>query len=155
MFDMDLPWWEFILRAAIVYACLMVLVRVTGKRTVGQFTPFDLLVVMLLSESVTGSLTGSDSSLLGGLIAAITLIGLNFAAGWASARSKKVDQVLQGSAVLVGQDGHLLREVLVRQRVPEEDVMRALRTEDCELEDMRRAYLEADGEISILKKQKN
>jgi len=53
MFDVDLPWWEFVLRGAIVYCALLVLVRVSGKRTVGQFTPFDLLVVMLLSESVS------------------------------------------------------------------------------------------------------
>ena len=51
MFDMALPWWEFILRTVAVYVCLMVMVRFSGKRTVGQFTPFDLIVVMLLAEA--------------------------------------------------------------------------------------------------------
>ncbi|MBI5277572.1 MAG: DUF421 domain-containing protein [Burkholderiales bacterium] len=153
MFDMSLPVWEFMVRAFAVYAVLLVLVRVSGKRTVGQFTPFDLLVVMLLSEAVTESLTGGDSSLLGGLVVAGTLIALNMLLAAITARSPKADKVLQGSAVLIGQEGKLFDDVLVRERVPYEDVLRALRTEDCELDELRRAYLEADGEITILKKK--
>lgn len=150
---MSLPVWEFMVRAFAVYAVLLVLVRVSGKRTVGQFTPFDLLVVMLLSEAVTESLTGGDSSLLGGLVVAGTLIALNMLLAAITARSPKADKVLQGSAVLIGQEGKLFDDVLVRERVPYEDVLRALRTEDCELDELRRAYLEADGEITILKKK--
>lgn len=154
MFQMDLPWWEFVLRACVVYACLLVLVRLSGKRTVGQFTPFDLLVVMLLSESVSESLTGGDSSLVGGLIAAVTLIALTVAIAWGTSRSGKLDKLLQGTAVVIGKDGQLLDDVLKREKIAQEDVMRALRTEDCELSDMRRAFLEADGEISILKQKR-
>jgi uncharacterized membrane protein YcaP (DUF421 family) len=153
MFDMDLPWWEFILRTAIVYACLMVMVRVSGKRTVGQFTPFDLVVVMLLAEAVTNSLTGGDHSLAGGMIAAATLIILNLAAAWATSRSRAVGSALEGSATLIGRDGQIYKEVLKRERVPEPDVEQALREADCELTDMRCAFLEADGKISILKRQ--
>ena len=79
MFDMELPWWEFVLRASIVYVALLVMMRFSGKRTVGQFTPFDLLVVMLLSEAVSSSLSGGDDSIPGALILALTLIVLNVA----------------------------------------------------------------------------
>lgn len=62
MFDLSLPWWEFILRGVIVYGALLVLVRLSGKRTVGQFTPFDLLVVMLLAKLTSNCATPAASS---------------------------------------------------------------------------------------------
>ena len=154
MFDMQLPWWEFIVRATVVYAVLLVLVRMSGKRTVGQFTPFDLLVVMLLAEGVTESLSGGDESLVGGLILAITLTLLDIAAAFAVSRSRKLDKLMQGEAVLIGRDGVVYKEVLKREKVPEEEVDRALRTADCLIEDMRMAILESDGKISILRRER-
>jgi uncharacterized membrane protein YcaP (DUF421 family) len=153
MFDLSLPWWEFIVRGVTVYLVLLLMVRLTGKRTVGQFTPFDLLVVMLLSEAVSSSLSGGDESLPGGMIIAATLVVLDVAIAVATSRSQKADAVLQGSPVLVGRDGVIYDEVLKRQRVPRADVEKALRGADCGLEDMRMAILEADGSINIMKRQ--
>jgi uncharacterized membrane protein YcaP (DUF421 family) len=152
MFDLQAPWWEFIVRAAVVYLVLLVMVRVTGKRTVGQFTPFDLIVIMLLSEGVSGSLHGDDSSLPGGLIVAATLVALDVVIAVATARSRKVDAVLDGTPVLIGRDGVIYRDVLKRERVPIADLEKALRASDCEVEEMRMAILEADGNINILRK---
>ncbi len=150
---MQSPWWEFVVRAAVVYLVLLVLVRVTGKRSVGQFTPFDLIVVMLLSESVSGSLNGQDESLQGGLIAAATLVALNVVIALLTARSRKIDEMIQGKPVIVGRDGVIYKDVLRGQRVGEEDFEKALREADCQIEDMRMAILEADGSISILKRE--
>lgn len=152
MFDMQAPWWEFVTRAAIVYLFLLVMVRVTGKRTVGQFTPFDLIVVMLLSEGVSGSLTAQDESLPGGLIVAATLVLLDVLIGVATSRNQRIDAIVQGSPVLVGRDGVIYDDVLKRQRVPRSDLEKALRDADCAIEDMRMAILESDGNINILKK---
>lgn len=155
MFDLSIPWWEFIVRGAVVYLVLLVMVRMTGKRTVGQFTPFDLIVVMLLSESVSGALTAQDESVGGGLIVAATLVALDMAIAFGTSRSKRLDQVVQGSPVLVGRDGVIYDAVLKRQRVPRSDIEKALRDADCELEDMRMAILEADGNINVMKKQQS
>jgi uncharacterized membrane protein YcaP (DUF421 family) len=152
MLDLSLPWWEFIVRAAAVYILLLVMVRLTGKRTVGQFTPFDLVVVLLLSEAVSGSINGQDESLAGGLIAATTLLVLDVLIATASARSRKVDAVVEGSPVLIGRDGVIYKDVLKRERVAVADVEKALRAADCQIEDMRMAILEADGNINIMKK---
>ncbi|MEJ6021388.1 DUF421 domain-containing protein [Ramlibacter sp. PS4R-6] len=152
MLDMDHAWWEFVVRASVVYVVLLVMVRATGKRTVGQFAPFDLVVVMLLSEAVSGSINGQDDSLPGGLIAAATLIVLNTLVVVLASRFQKVDAVLQGSPVLIGRDGTIYKDVLKRERVPESDVEQALRENNCEIEDMRMAVLEADGTISVLKR---
>lgn len=153
MLDMQLPWWEFVVRAAVVYAALLVMVRVGGKRTVGQFTPFDLVLVMLLSESVSNALGGGDLSLTGGLTGAATLMALDVLVSFATARSRRLDAMVQGVAVLVGRDGVIYREVLARERVPQSDVERALRAADCPLHEMHMAVLEADGNISILRRQ--
>ncbi|WP_373987562.1 DUF421 domain-containing protein [Duganella sp. BuS-21] len=153
MFDLSLPWWEFILRGVIVYCALLVLVRVSGKRTVGQFTPFDLLVVMLLSEAVSNSLSGGDDSVAGGLLLACTLIALNMALAWLSSHSRIVAKVIDGESVLLGRDGRIYIDVLKKNRVAESDVQQALREADVELAQARCIFLEADGKITVLEKK--
>lgn len=151
MFELSLPWWDLALRAVIVYSALLVLMRLSGKRTVGQFTPFDLLVVMLLSEAVSNGLGGGETSVTGGLILATTLIVLNVLVAMATARSTRLQLLMEGSPVLIGRDGELFRQVLRKNHVPLFDVERALREADCDLKDMKFAFLEADGGISVLK----
>jgi len=153
MFDMDLPWWEFIVRGGVVYLTLLAMVRFSGRRTVGQFTPFDLLVVMLLSEAVSNSMTGGDNSLAGGLIIAATLIGCNTLVAMASAYSKRASVLLDGTAILIGRDGVFFDKVVRRCRITAEDLEQSLRAADCERADMQCAFLEADGEITIQKKK--
>lgn len=151
MFELQAAWWELPLRAVIIYAALLAMVRLSGRRTVGQFTPFDLLVVMLLSESVSSGLNGGEESVTGGLLAAATLVALNVAVAFATSRSARLQTLMEGRPVLVGRDGTLFGEVLRKHRIPMGDVEQALREADCELADMRYACLEADGKISILK----
>ena len=154
MFNMDLPWWEFIVRAVLVFVALMIMVRVSGRRTIGQFTPFDLLVVMLLSEAVSNSLSGGDDSLIGGLIIATTLIALNMGTSFLSSRSRKASDLLDGTPVMLGRNGQIFPKVLKQCRLAEGEVELALREADCKLEDMEIATLEADGQITIQAKKK-
>lgn len=151
MFELSSPWWELPLRATLVYVVLLVLVRVSGHRTVGQFTPFDLLVVMLLSEAVSNGLSGDEKSLTGGVLSAATLIVLNVVVAFITARSDRVQTLVEGRAVLIGRNGEVFNDVLKRHHVPLCDLERALREADCDQKDMRYAFLEADGQISILK----
>lgn len=153
MFDMELPWWEFVIRGAVVYLVLLLMVRVSGRRTVGQFTPFDLLVVMLLSESVSNSLSGGDQSLLGGLIIAGVLVALNMTMSYLSSHSKTMSDVLDGSEVLLGRNGKLFDKVIKQCRLSETEVQEALREADCQLDEMECCFLEADGSITVQKKR--
>ena len=152
MFDLDLPAWELVARAVMVYLALLLMVRMTGKRTVGQFTPFDLLVVMLLSEAVSNSLSGGDDSISGGLILALTLICLNMLIAWITSRSRKLAELVDGTPVLLGRDGVIFNDVVKKCRVASGDVEQALREADCPLPDMKCAFLDADGKITILQK---
>ncbi|MDB5932287.1 MAG: hypothetical protein JWR60_3994 [Polaromonas sp.] len=151
MFDMALPWWELMVRASLVYLALLVMVRISGKRTVGQFTPFDLLVVILLGESVSASLSGGDNSLPAGLVAAGTLILLNLVVAFATARSNRLQTAIEGQPILIGRHGQVFKDKLLANHISILDFNQALREVDCEIQDMRCAFLEADGKISILK----
>jgi uncharacterized membrane protein YcaP (DUF421 family) len=150
MFSLEGPWWELPVRATVVYLVLLVLMRVSGHRTVGQFTPFDLLVVMLLSEAVSSGLSGEESSVFGGLLSAATLISLNVLVAYVTARSQRAQRWVEGRPVLIGRDGEIFAEVIKKHHMPLCDVERALREADCDRKDMKYAFLEADGRISIL-----
>ena len=79
MWNLGLPWWEFVLRGVIVYFFLLVILRVTGKRNTGQLAPFDLVLLLVLSNAVQNSMNGGDNTVLGGIISATTLIALHYA----------------------------------------------------------------------------
>ncbi|WP_313915183.1 YetF domain-containing protein [Tahibacter sp.] len=154
MFSTDLSSWEFVARAAVVYFAIMVLVRISGKRTVGEFTPFDLVVVILIGESTQGALTGGDESVIGALIVSATLIALNYTVGFVTTRSKLADKIVEGEAVLLVRDGCVLAEALKRNNLPESDLDEALRAEGVEeRSEVRRAFLETDGTISVIKRK--
>lgn len=151
MLDLAVPWWEFIVRAVIVYTALLVMIRLSGKRTVGQFTPFDLVLVIIVGESLSGAITGGDESLLGGLIVAATLIALNFAMAFATARSRSFDRLVEGQPVLVASGGTVFWDELKRQKISEADFREAMRHAKCLREaDIRFALLEPGGEITVI-----
>src|SRR6476646_4592426 len=96
MWNLAVPVWELVLRSAIVYVFLLVLLRVTGKRQVGQLAPFDLVLLLVLSNAVQNSMNAGDNSLLGGLISAATLVGVNYVVAIGTYRSKKLEAIIEG-----------------------------------------------------------
>lgn len=151
LFELSMPWWEFVLRAVIVYFILLLMLRVSGKRTVGQFTPFDLLVVILLGTAVQNSLIGEDVSLLGGLILAVTLIGCNWLVGFVTARSERLDRLIEGSPVLLARDGELFTRVLRAEGLSRPDIDEALRDNGLsDIADAALVTLEVDGTITVV-----
>ena len=150
-FDLAMPWWEFVLRAIAVYVVLLLMLRVAGKRTVGQFTPFDMLVIVLLGTAVQNSLIGEDYSLLGGLILAGTLIACNWIVGYVTSRVPRLDRVVEGSPVLLARDGELYTNAMRAQNLSRLDIDEALR--EAGLDDIAHAALvtlEVDGAITVV-----
>lgn len=152
MFDLNLNWWEFIARGAVVYLALLVIVRMSGKRTVGQFTPFDLLVIMLLSEAVGGSMVGGDESLIGGLIVAVTLVALNVAIAYVASRNQRLEVMIEGEEVLLGRNGKVFQDVLKAHRIGQNEINRAFHAAGVTPGDMAYLILEADGSINVVPK---
>ncbi|WP_047128291.1 DUF421 domain-containing protein [Xanthomonas arboricola] len=154
MMHLDMPWWEFVLRAVAVYTVVLLLTRLTGKRALGQSTPFDVLLIVLLGTAVQNSLIGKDVSLLGGMILAATLLVLNWLVGMATARSRRIDTWVQGTPALLARGGEIYWKELVRHNVSYADFEVAKRKADCRDDaDIEMAILETSGEISILKKR--
>ena len=153
MLNLDLGAGELLLRGAVVYGVLLLVMRLSGRRTVGQFTPFDLLVVMLVSEAAGPSMVGSDQSLPGGLLVCLVLIGLNALVGVLTARSHAAEKLLEGEAILLGRDGRVFESVRKKHRIAHNDIEKVLREADCELGDTECMFLEVDGSITVKKRR--
>src|SRR6266446_6180742 len=105
MWNLSLPWWEFIIRGLIVYGFLLVLLRLTGKRQIGQMSPFDLVLLLVLSNAVQNSMNGGDNTVLGGMILAATLVAFNATLGILTYRSRAVEKWIEGEPEILVFDG--------------------------------------------------
>ena len=156
MFDLAMPWWAFVLRACIVYFILLALIRASGKRTMGQFTPFDMLLVVLLGNAVQNALLGQDTSVGGGLLLAATLLLLNWLVGLVSARSARMEALVEGVPVLLARDGQVYKDVLRRELISRADFDKAMRESGVEdIEDIRMAVLETNGHITLVTRDRS
>jgi uncharacterized membrane protein YcaP (DUF421 family) len=150
VWNMSIPWWEFAVRALIVYAFLMVLLRVTGRRQVGQLAPFDLVLLLVLSNALQNSMNGGDNSVVGGVLSALTLVGVNWVVGYVSFRSKRLARVIEGKPEVLIHNGHVYQDVMDRERLTQEELNAALRRSNCScVEEVHFAILENNGQISV------
>jgi uncharacterized membrane protein YcaP (DUF421 family) len=143
---------QIVLRTGVIYLLVLVGVRLSGKREVGQMTPFDLTLLLLLSNSVQNAMTGPDTSLLGGAVAAATLLVMNFVLADFSGRSRRFRRFVQGEPSLLVHDGKVIESHMLRERVSMDELHRALREHGISCTDqVALAVLEVDGSISCLK----
>jgi uncharacterized membrane protein YcaP (DUF421 family) len=150
MFDLSMSAWEFVVRAVVVFWFLLVILRVGGKKHIGELTPFDLVVLLIISETVQGSLIGDDTSLVGGLLAAGTLFVLVFVVNYASWRSKNAERLFEGVPKILVRNGQVRRQALTQERITRSELIEALRREGCtSLSRVRFAVLETDGTITV------
>lgn len=155
LFQLGLPWWEFVLRAVAVYVVVLVLLRITTKRTLGQATPFDLVVIVFLGSAVQNSLIGDDISLSGGLILAATLILLNTVLGRWTAHSTQVDRRVEGHPVVLASHGVIHHERLREASLSIGEFSSARRQAGIvRLSDIRLAVLEPSGKISFIRRDR-
>jgi uncharacterized membrane protein YcaP (DUF421 family) len=140
------------LRTTVIYAVVLVGVRLSGKREVGQMTPFDLTLLLLISNSVQNAMTGPDTSLLGGVVAASTLLLLNYLIADVSGANRHFRKVIQGQPSLLVHDGKVIESHMAKEHVSMDELERALREHGISsCHDVALAVLEVDGSISCLK----
>lgn len=151
MWHATVSYGELVLRAAIVYAFLLGLLRLTGKRQVGQLTPFDLVLLLVLSNAVQNSINAGDNSLTGGLVSALTLVGLNALVSLLILRSKKAELFIEGKPEVLVHNGVLYDKVLAAAGLTRHELNAALRQAGCAgLEDVHAAILENNGTITVM-----
>ena len=141
---------ELIFRGVVVYLMLFALLRFIGKKHVGELSPFDLVVLLIISETVDGSLIGDDKSLTGGLISAATLVVLVQFVGYLTWRFRSVERCVDGEPRMLVRQGRVCNEVMRSEQVTRAELMEALRREGCSsLRKVRFAFLETDGSITV------
>jgi uncharacterized membrane protein YcaP (DUF421 family) len=143
---------EIFLRTAVIYSVVLAGVRLSGKREVGQMTPFDLVLLLLISNSVQNAMTGPDTSLAGGAVAAVTLLILNYLVAEVSGGNRRFRKFIQGQPTLLVHDGEIIAAHMAKEHVSMDELERSLREHGvATAKDVALAVLEVDGSISILK----
>ncbi len=143
---------EIVARTVIIYLVVLVGVRLSGKREVGQMTPFDLTLLLLISNSVQNAMTGPDNSLIGGIAAALTLLVMNYVIAELSGGNRRFRRFVQGQPSLLVHNGKVIAAHLAKEHVSMDELERALREHGINsYHDVALAVLEVDGSISCLK----
>ena len=141
-----------VLRTLVIYLVVLVGVRLSGKREVGQMTPFGLTLLLLISNSVQNAMTGPDNSLFGGIAAALTLLLMNYLVADVSGANRRFRKLIQGQPTLLVHNGSLLLPHMAKEHVSMDELERALREHGISnYHEVALAVLEVDGSISCLK----
>jgi uncharacterized membrane protein YcaP (DUF421 family) len=142
---------QLVVRSIIVYGFVLLLLRFTGKRQIGQLAPFDLVLLLMLSNAVQNALNGGDTSVAGGLLSATTLVALNSLVAVVTARSKKAEAIIEGHPLVLIHNGKLYDAMMDRAKLTHHELNSALRQAGCScVEDVQYAVLENNGAISVV-----
>lgn len=151
MLTLAIPAWNIILRTAIIYLVILIGLRLAGKREIGQMTVFDLVVLLLLANAVQNAMVGPDSSLAGGVLAAVVLLTLNAVVARLRLRWPGLRRIIEGSPTLLVLHGEVIAEHMRREGLDQETLEAALREHGlADLSDVEMAVLEIDGSISVV-----
>jgi len=151
----DYPTWSaaamIAAKTAVVYAVLVAGLRLLGKRELGQMNLYDLVLIVVLGNSVQNAMINGDNTLVGGLVAAGTLLVLNRVLNVVVGRSRRVESVMIGQPTLIVSEGKAIPARMQREGITHDQLMAALREHGLEsLSDVRFAILEVDGTISVI-----
>ncbi len=146
---------ESVIRAAIVYGVLMLLMRIVGKRTLAEVTTFDVVLLLIVSEATQPGLMGADNSMMNSFLVITTLLGLDALVGRILYRVPRAQQWLQGTPLVLIAEGEVLQDRLDQEGIDLEEILAAARQSQGleRLDQIKYAVLERTGGISIIPKQ--
>lgn len=138
-------------RSVVVYLFIIIAIRVAGKKELAQLSVIDLVFILLISNAVQNAMVGPDNSLLGGIIAAVSLFIVNVILKFITYRYKKASELIEGDPVILIHNGKLLKKNLDKVKIPVEEIESAVREHGVEnIVDVNLAVMETDGNISII-----
>jgi uncharacterized membrane protein YcaP (DUF421 family) len=150
MFHVPLPLAEKILRPVIVYLCLIVFLRLFGKRELAQLNPFDLVVLLSLANTVQNAMIGDDNSVSGGVVGAFSLLAINWVLMWLLYRAPKVNAALEGKASTLIRDGVVDEKELAKQILTQVELISVLNKNGFnDPEDVELCVLEPNGTFFV------
>lgn len=145
---------DSVLRAAAVYLFVFVLLRLTGRRTMGEMDSFDFVLLLIIGEATQQALLGEDFSITHAFLVVLTLVLIDTGLSLWKQRSHTVERIVDGVPLAIVYDGEPLREYMDKERLSEGDVLRAAREQHGleKLSQVKVAFLEADGKITVVPK---
>lgn len=150
MFQLPLPVSEKLLRPVIVYLVLVTLLRLFGKRELAQLNPFDLVVLLSLSNTVQNAIIGDDNSVSGGVIGAVGLLGINWVVARVLFRHPRLNRMLQGRAAVLIRNGQIDRKALEREALTREELVEVIHRQGFEhIRQVHRCLLEPNGTFYV------
>ena len=151
MWTLTIPAWDIVLRTVVIYLVILIGLRLAGKREIGQMTVFDLVVLLLIANAVQNAMVGPDTSLAGGILAAVVLLVLNAAVARLRLRWPRLRRIVEGSPTLLVLHGEVIPDHLQREGLDQETLEAALREHGvADVSDVEMAVLEIDGSISVV-----
>ncbi len=157
MFDkllkLDVPAADLVIRGAVVYIAVLILLRVSGKRQIGQMGVTEFVAILLISNAVQNAMNGGDNSLVGGLLLAAVLIALSTTLTFFTFKSKAISVLFEGVPTILVHKGKIIPKNMSKERLRESELKALLRKQGVHnLAEVETAILEADGTFSITKK---
>jgi len=149
MFKLQIPVLEKILRPIIVYFFLVIALRIFGKRELAQLNPFDLIVLLSLSNTVQNAIIGDDNSLLGGLIGALSLFSINYLVVRFLFRHRRLDQIFEGTPTTLVKEGKVQHRALAQELLSESELRTVAHRQGFKLNEVEKCVLEPGGGVSI------
>jgi uncharacterized membrane protein YcaP (DUF421 family) len=140
-------------RTAVVYIVILLGLRILGKRHVAQLSLIDLVLVLLISNAVQNAMVGPDTSLVGGIVAAITLLCLSYIFTWVLYRFRPMEKLFEPNPLLLIHNGKIIQKNLDTEKISLEELERAIREHGvANIEEVKIAVIEADGTVSVIQK---
>lgn len=145
---------DAILRGLVMYFILLILFRIAGRRTLGQMTNFDFVLLLIISEATQNAMIGDDYSVTNGVLVILTLVGIDIALSLLKQRFPVVERHLEGLPLVLVEQGRPLKELMHRARVDEQDILSSAREKHGleRMDQIKYAVLETNGGISIIPK---
>ncbi len=154
MWHFDISWEEKLLRTLVVYLFLLIGLRLAGKRELGQFNPFDLVVLLLLSNTLQNAIIGNDNSLSGGLLGAAVLLAINYVVVRFLYRHPTIERWVEGDPDILVRDGECINHRMARELITRDQLEAAARRQGIEsLEKVRECRLETGGALTFIERQ--
>jgi uncharacterized membrane protein YcaP (DUF421 family) len=151
LWHLNVTWQEKVLRAVLVYAFLLVALRLFGRRELSQLTAFDLIVLLTLSNILQNAMIGNDDSVAGGFIGAAVLLSVNFGVAYLAFRSRKVERLVEGAPRVLIHAGKVDPKAMRATLLTEQDLIAAIHNQGLEgFEDVQLAIAEPNGNISVI-----
>ncbi len=154
MWELSTPASELVIRAASIFLILFIMFKIWGKKHLGEMAAFDFVILLIMSEAVQNSLVDGDKSIPGGLIVITTFMLLSSIMNIIAFRFRKAERFLDGTPKVIVRDGKIMEKVLQKERISLQELLESVREQGVlHLQDVGLALLEANGKISVIKKE--